>query len=104
MAETQKGGIAFVNGEYVDANGNKVKKQAAATTDVSAAEVQANEQQKVVHVEGISFGSDAAGEAAKTAGLVAADFEGYTPSGQEGFTKPDVMKVIASRDAARAAG
>lgn len=55
----------------------------------------------MVYVEGVKFGSDAAGEAARSAGLTAEDFKGYTPSGQEGYTKPDVAKVMASKDAAK---
>jgi hypothetical protein len=50
-------------------------------------------------LEGVSFASEAAGETAATAGLTAADFEGFDPSGQEGYTKPDVAKVLASREA-----
>jgi hypothetical protein len=52
-----------------------------------------------VYVEGVTFGSEAAGEAAKAAGLTADDFKGVTASGQEGYTKPDVVKVIASKEA-----
>jgi hypothetical protein len=51
------------------------------------------------YVAGVTFASDAAGEAAKAAGLTAADFEGVQPTGQDGYTKPDVTKVIASKEA-----
>ena len=55
--------------------------------------------EQTVYVEGVSFGSDAAGEAARAAGLTAADFEGVTATGKEGYTKPDVQKVIDSKEA-----
>lgn len=50
-------------------------------------------------LEGVSFGSEAAGEAAAAAGLTAADFKDVTASGQEGYTKPDVAKIIAAKEA-----
>jgi len=49
-------------------------------------------------LEGVRFGSEAAGEAAAAAGLTAADFEGVAASGQEGYTKPDVAKIIAAKE------
>lgn len=55
----------------------------------------------IVYVEGVTFGSDAAGQAAKEAGLTAEDFKGVSPSGLEGYTKPDVAKVLASKEAAK---
>lgn len=53
---------------------------------------------ETVYVEGVTFASDAAGEAARDASLTAADFEGVKASGQDGYTKPDVTKVIAARE------
>jgi hypothetical protein len=50
-------------------------------------------------LDGVSFGSEAAGEAAASAGLTPADFEGVTATGQEGYTKPDVAKIIAAKEA-----
>jgi hypothetical protein len=52
---------------------------------------------EVVYVEGVDFASDAAGEAAKAAGLTAADFDGVTASGASGFTKPDVAKIVEAK-------
>lgn len=51
------------------------------------------------YVDGVQFASDAAGDAAKSAGLTAEDFKGIAPSGQDGYTKPDVAKVIATKEA-----
>jgi hypothetical protein len=99
MAETQRGGAYRVGDKVVDASGVETKLTGKARTD---GEQQADADAApapTVYVEGISFGSDAAGEAAKAAGLTAADFKGYTSSGQEGYTKPDVAKVLASREA-----
>jgi hypothetical protein len=50
-----------------------------------------------VYVQGVDFASDAAGEAAKAAGLTAADFEGVKASGATGYTKPDVAQIVAAK-------
>jgi hypothetical protein len=97
MAEIQRGGAYRVDGKIVDANGKEVQLKAATTDTAKGTE----SPPPVVYVEGVQFGSDAAGQAAKDAGLTAADFDGYKASGLEGYTKPDVAKVIASKEAAR---
>lgn len=97
MAETQKGGVYRVGDKYFDANGKEVKLAKDASTEPAADEQQTAE---VVYVEGVKFGSAAAGEAAQAAGLTAEDFMGYTPSGQEGYTKPDIAKVVAAKEQA----
>lgn len=96
MAETQKGGAYKVGDDYVDANGNETKLTSKAKTEPAR-----EETEEVVYVAGVKFGSEAAGLAAKEAGLTADDFKGYSPSGMEGFTKPDVAKVLTARDAAK---
>lgn len=95
MAETQRGGAYMVDGKIVDAMGNEVKLTSKAKTE----EKEESPSAPTVYVEGVTFGSEAAGQAARDAGLTAADFKGYTPSGQEGYTKPDVAKVLASKEA-----
>jgi hypothetical protein len=97
MAEIQKGGAYMVDGKVVDAYGKETKVKAE-TTEAAKSE---EPPPPVVYVEGVKFGSDAAGQAAKEVGLTAEDFKGYTASGQEGFTKPDVVKVITAKEAAK---
>jgi hypothetical protein len=99
MAETQKGGAYMVDGKIVDANGVEVKLTSKGRTDSATGDAPPAPAAPTVYVEGVTFGSDAAGQTAKEAGLTAEDFKGYTPSGQEGYTKPDVAKVLASKQA-----
>lgn len=47
----------------------------------------------------VRFASAQARIAAEEAGMVAGDFEGAKPSSADGFTKPDVQKVIDAQDA-----
>jgi hypothetical protein len=96
MAETQQGGAYRVGEKILDASGQETKLTSKARTEPAQEEVR-----EVVYVEGVKFGSDAAGQAAKEAGLTADDFKGYQPSGMEGYTKPDVAKVLTAREAAK---
>ena len=96
MAEIQRGGLYRVGDETVDATGKPAtvkSKPAAAKTETPP--------EPTVYVEGVSFGSDAAGEAAKEYGLTADDFKDLKPSGVEGYTKPDVAKIIAAKEATK---
>lgn len=46
-------------------------------------------------LKGVDFASDEAAEFAAESNLVAADFEGVTPSGANGYTKADVRHIAA---------
>jgi hypothetical protein len=44
-------------------------------------------------LEGIEFASDAASDLALESGLAAEDFSGVEPSGETGYTKPDIEEL-----------
>jgi hypothetical protein len=50
-------------------------------------------------IEGVTFASEAARDAAVSAGLTAADFTGAQATGKEGFTKPDVTAIVTAKEA-----
>lgn len=55
----------------------------------------------VVEHTTVDFASDEAAEAAAEAGLTAADFEDYDPSGAGGYTKADVQKIAKEKEDAK---
>lgn len=87
MAETTAGGRYRVNGVLVDAEGKPVKDSDEQRVGAESGDA----------LSGVDFASDAARDAAQSAGLTAADFKGASASGANGYTKPDVQAIVDAR-------
>jgi hypothetical protein len=93
LDQTVPGGkYAHPDGTLHDAHGEPVEGASGDAAEQSATTAPSG-------LEGVNFASDEASEAAAAGGLTASDFEGVTASGANGYTSPDVKKLVSAKSA-----